>query len=562
MVDQVVKDLKQVIRGIVSTDNEILESHSSDASIFKKRPRIVVFPKSAEDISRLVKYVNLANKSGAGLHLTARARGTDMTGGPLSDSIVVNVDKLMNKVEVLNEDKLHAVVESGVEFTLFEQQALSPNTTLPAYPSSKQYAAFGGMIMNDCAGEKSLRYGKMHNFVDWIEMILYDGSIIKFEELTRSAVKEKMAGNDLESSIYRQVVSMVEKYQALISAHHPPVSKNSSGYALWRVWDQDRDTFNLSQLLIGSQGTLGIMSRAGVRLVHEKPHRTLLVAYVRDWAELPALINQVLPFDPEILEAYDEQTLRVAMKYSAGLAKSIDVSVLRMWMMFGRERKYRRKFNQLPPLTLLIELAEDEVAILNKKIIDIQTLMQSKNLLCRPISKKTEYNKYWAIRRESYKLLKDHSPGKTAAVFIEDFCVNPDKLGSFFPKLINLLNEHGIQATIAGHAGNGNFHVIPLMDFSNQAEREKIIPVMQRVHDLIWEHGGTITAEHNDGILRTPFVEEQFGSDMYKLFREVKRIFDPNNIFNPGKKVGGSLQSVRDNMISNNPDQETKQIYA
>jgi len=562
MTEQLLKDLKSVIRGKIKTDAETLTDHSVDASVFTRMPKAVIFPKSADDITRLVKYVNLANESGAGLHLTARARGTGMTGGSLSDSIVVNVDKYLNSVEIVSEGDLHAIVQSGVEFTLFEKQALPEHLTMPVYPSSKNYAAFGGMIGNDCAGEKTLRYGKMHDYVDWIEMVLHDGSVARFQELDRENVKAKMSGEGAEASIYRQLIPLIEKHDAMIQAHHPPVSKNSSGYGLWRVWNKERDTFNLSQIITGSQGTLGIMTRARVKLIHERPHRTLLTVYIRDWQELPTVVNQMLPHEPEMLEAYDATTLDVAMKYRGELAKSIGISKFKMWQLFGKERQYKRKHKQLPPLTLLIELAESDVVELNNKIAAVQHTLIESRLDFQVVSDDAEYKKFWAIRRESYKLLKDHTPGITATVFIEDFCIKPENLPSFFLQMLTILRENSIQATVAGHAGNGNFHIIPLMDLSDDAQRQKIVPVMKQIHQLIWEHGGSITGEHNDGILRTPWVEEQFGTDMYRLFKEVKRIFDPNNIFNPGKKVDGTIQDLERSLIQDNPVQKTKKIYA
>ncbi len=559
---QLEQDLKKLIRGAVRTDPETLTTHSTDASVFSRLPKVVVFPKTPEDIVRLVNYVNLANKNGESLHLTPRARGTDMTGGPLSDSIVVNVDQHLNQVELVSEGDLHADVQSGVEFTLFEKQALPEHLTMPVYPSSKQYAAFGGMIGNDCAGEKSLRYGKMHDYVVWNEVVLHDGTIARFSRLTREEVNHKMTADGAEGSIYRQLIPLIEKHDAIIQAHRPPVSKNSSGYGVWRVWDKETDTFDLGQLITGSQGTLGIITRSRVRVIHDRPHRTLIRVYLHDWQELPTIINSMLPFEPEMLEAYDDNTLRVAMQYRSELAKVAGMSSFKLWRLFGSERSYKRREHRLPPLTLLIELAEGEVIELNNKIAAVQRTLQEADLDYKVVSDENEYKKFWSIRRQSYKLLKDHSPNMTATVFIEDFCVRPKELATFFPLLLKILQRHEIKATIAGHAGNGNFHIIPLMDLSDESQRTKIVPVMQEVHNLIWQHGGTISGEHNDGILRTPFVEKQFGTDMYNIFREVKRIFDPNNIFNPGKKVGGTLDDLEKSLITNNPEQTTKKIYA
>lgn len=562
MSDQIEKDLKSVVRGEVSGDPEIISDHARDASIFNRTPRLVVFPHNTEDIQRLVNYVNIANQDGKGLHLTPRARGTDMTGGPLSDSIVVNVDRHLNDIDVVNKNELYADVAPGVEFTAFEQEVLPTHLTMPVYPSSKHYAAFGGMIGNDCAGEKTLRYGKMHDFVIWNEVVLHDGSVARFGRVGWEVVQQKMATDTAEGSIYRQLVPLLQRHHTLIKAHHPPVSKNSSGYGLWRVWNELDDTWDLGQLITGSQGTLGIITKSRIRLIHDHPHRTLVTVFIRDWQELPRIINAVLPFVPEMLEAYDDTTLAVAMQYRRQLAALHHISNFKMWRLLAKERVYKKRHQQLPPLTLLIELAEAEVIPLNNKIAGLQQVLLKDQLDFNVVSDRDEYHKFWAIRRESYKLLKDHTPGATATVFIEDFCVSPTQLPSFFPKVLQILHRHNIRATIAGHAGNGNFHIIPLMDLSLASERAKILPVMDEVHQLIWDHGGSISGEHNDGILRTPFVENQFGTDMYKLFREVKRIFDPNNIFNPGKKIGGTIDDITQSMITDNPVQKIKGIYA
>ena len=152
------------------------------------------------------------------------------------------------------------------------------------------------------------------------------------------------------------------------------------------------------------------------------------------------------------------------------------------------------------------------------------------------------------MRRESFNLLRQHVRGKRTAPFIEDFCIQPEKMPEFLPKLLKILKDNGIKANIAGHAGDGNYHIIPLMDLTKESERAKIVPVGQKVFSLIKEYGGTITAEHNDGIIRTPYIEQMFGAEVYGLFKEVKQIFDPQNIFNPGKKVGGTTKYIEDHI--------------
>jgi FAD/FMN-containing dehydrogenase len=161
-------------------------------------------------------------------------------------------------------------------------------------------------------------------------------------------------------------------------------------------------------------------------------------------------------------------------------------------------------------------------------------------------------NKYWTMRRESFSLLRQHVGDKRTAPFIEDFGIPPAQMPEFLPKALKILKDNGIKANIAGHAGNGNYHIIPLMDFNDPAVRGKIIPVADEIYKLIVEHGGTITAEHNDGMLRTPYLPLMYGEEVINLFQQIKDIFDPQNIFNPGKKVGGTKQDIKKYMAKHN----------
>jgi FAD/FMN-containing dehydrogenase len=165
------------------------------------------------------------------------------------------------------------------------------------------------------------------------------------------------------------------------------------------------------------------------------------------------------------------------------------------------------------------------------------------------ITDKQEAEKFWIMRRESFNLLRQKVKNKQTVPFIEDFCVKPEVLPQFLPKLMAILKENDIKANIAGHAGEGNLHIIPLMDLSKEEERAKIVKVATIVYDLIISYKGTITAEHNDGILRTPYVEKMFGAQVYKLFEKTKAIFDPHNMFNPGKKVGGTLAYMEEHIV-------------
>jgi len=202
----------------------------------------------------------------------------------------------------------------------------------------------------------------------------------------------------------------------------------------------------------------------------------------------------------------------------------------------------------LPKLIVLVEFAEDSKEELDRKCLAAVAALKKFPAFARTLEDGPESEKYWIMRRESFNLLRQHVAGKQTAPFIDDFAVVPERMPEFLPKLLKILSDAGIRANIAGHAGDGNYHIIPLMDLTKETERAKILPASEKIYSLIGNYGGTITAEHNDGIIRTPFLSKMFSLRTLDLFRQTKEIFDPQNIFNPGKKVGGTKEYLQNHI--------------
>ena len=495
-------------------------------------------------MENLVKYINLHKKEDPTLSVTGRAAGSDMAGGPLNESIILDFTKYFKKEEV-DIENLQARVGPGVFYRDFEEVTLPKHISYPVYPASKQLAAMGGIIMNNSAGERTLRYGQARDFVQELKMVLSDGNEYDIKPLSLDELKQKIAQGDFEGELYRKTYELVEKNYGLIMKAKPQVSKNSSGYALWRILDKEKGIFDLTQLFVGSQGTLGLLTEGRIRLVKEKLFEKMIVAFFKTWDDLPAVVNEVLPFDPDSMETFDDATLKLGIRFMPEIAKKAHTALLKFAAEFLPETWIGIKMLGLPKLIVIIELAEDNAEAIATKTAGItEKLKHFKHINYRVLDNPKEEEKYWVMRRESFNLLRHHVHGKRTAPFVEDFCIKPEKMPEFLPKLLKILKDAGIKANIAGHAGDGNYHIIPLMDLTKESERAKIVPVATQVFTLIKEYGGTITAEHNDGIIRTPYLDLMFGTEITTLFKEVKQIFDPQNIFNPGKKVGGSLDYI------------------
>ena len=531
------EELQAILRGGVEDSPDILEEYSKDASLFEVKPRLIVFPKDTKDVKALVKFVREHKEEN--LSLTCRSGGTDMTGGPLTQSIVVDMARYFNNIFEIKENK--AKVQPGVWYRDFEKEAEKQNLLLPSYPASKDICTLGGMVANNSGGEKTLRYGKTEDYVMELKVVLQDGEEYVIKPLLFQELQAKMQLGGFEGEFYQKLFALVQENKSLLLQAKPKVSKNSSGYYLWNIWDEK--TFDATKLFVGSQGTLGIITEITFRLVVPKKHSTLLVLFLYNFAPLAKLTNTLLKHAPESLESYDDHTLRFAMSHILDFVKLLKGNIITLAFQFIPEfLMFFKGGLKLPKLVILAEFTGDsEEEIYRKAEAAKKDLIGFKAQMRITKSDKEEL-KYMTVRRQSFNLLRHHVKGKRTAPFIDDIIVPPETLGEFLPKLQYILSKYKkIVYTIVGHVGDGNFHIIPLMNLKREENRALIPSLMEQVHKLVFSYKGSMSAEHNDGIIRTPFLEDMFGKEVVELFFKTKQIFDPQNIFNPGKKTAGDI---------------------
>ena len=523
---------------LFNTDPHVLEKYSRDASLFKVRPLAVAKPQTKDDLRKLVKYAKDNHTS-----LTMRAGGSDMSGGAIGEGVVVDVTAL-NKITRLGDN--HVTVEPGVFYRDLEKELNSRGLMLPCYPASKNLAGIGGMIGNNCGGEKTLRYGKMEDFIVSAKWIFADGNEYEVKPLSREKLAQKLSLNTYEGEIYRKIKALVDENRELLAEAKPKVSKNSSGYYLWNVYPErvegHGEMFDLNRLLVGSQGTLGILTEATLRLERVKTHHDLVVLFFKSWDEMPAVVNHLLKLKPEGLETFDKETLKLGIRFMPEVAEKAGENFLSFAKKFLPEAFISLQMLSIPEIVLLVEFAEDNEHLLKEKVHEAEAILKHFHVHHEVIERDSDEERFWIMRRESFNLLRQHVDGKRTVPLVDDFCVPVEAVPKFLPRAKKLLQEVGIKVNIAGHAGNGNFHIIPLMDLTNEEERGKLIPLAERFYNLVAEYGGTLSGEHNDGLVRTPFLNKIFKPEVLNLFKEVKNTFDPQNIFNPKKKVGATLE--------------------
>lgn len=261
--------IKKFFRGDVLDDPKTLSQYSHDASIFTLTPKLVVFPKDLEDLKGLISFVQLPGNHH--LSITPRSAGTDMSGGAITEGIIMDMTRYFNKIGEIGTD--FGVGQPGVYYRDFEKETLKQQMIMPSYPASKNIAALGGIVADNAGGEKTLTFGKTANFIESLKVVLADGNEYSFSPLSKSQLDKKMEQQDFEGEVYKKLFELINKNYDLIQKARPAVSKNSSGYFLWDVWDKSK--FDLTQLFCGSQGTLGIITEIKFKLVKVKPHSTL-----------------------------------------------------------------------------------------------------------------------------------------------------------------------------------------------------------------------------------------------------------------------------------------------
>ena len=535
------EELTALVKGDVENTAEVLETYSRDASLFVVRPEVVVYPKDVEDIQTIVRYVRREREAGSSVNLTARAAGTDMSGGPLGNSIILDVTRYLNKFIELTPGC--AVVEPGMYFRDFDKKTKAEGYLLPSYTASREICTVGGMVANNSGGEKNLKYGKTANYVEEVDMVLADGNLRTFASLDAHELAQKCDQSDFEGQIYRELRELLERHEGVIERARPKVTKNSAGYALWGV-KQSGGKFNIAQLIVGSQGTLGIITKIKFRLVEPKPHSAMAIIFLPTLKHLGTLVTSVLAHDPESFESYDDHTFALAVKYFPEFATQMKSNMVKLGFSFLPE-VWMAMTGGVPKLILLVEFAGNNAYEAETKARKLAYEIRHKYHLSVKIARnEREARKYWVVRRESFNLLRKKVRGLRTAPFIDDFVVPPGKLPEFFPKLEHLLSHYKITYTIAGHVGDGNFHIIPLVDPKDPCTAPMIDALSHTVYDLVIAFGGSISGEHNDGLIRTPYIGKMFGFEMVKLFERVKSIFDPLGMFNPGKKVGTNFEQA------------------
>ena len=540
-------------KGEIDMTEKSLDFYSHDASLFEIKPQMIVYPKDSNDVQKIVSLVAQNKHKIKDLSLTARSAGTCMSGGAVNDSIIMDFNRHFTNIENVTDKSARA--QPGVFFRDFYEETRKNLVFMPSYPASRNLCTIGGMVANNAGGERSLEFGKTENFVEELKVVFSDGNEYVVKPLNKIQLVKKMAQKDFEGKLYRKIFDLCEKHYDSIKSAKPNVSKNSMGYNLWDVWDRETGIFDLCKLIVGSQGTLGFVTDIKFRMVPIMPNSGLLVLFLKDIDDLGEIIPKVLESKPSTFESFDDATLKLAIRFMPSFLKTLGLKKF-LHLLISLMPDGLQLLRGVPKLVLMVEFTGATPQIVREKIHNLHKELGKHRARYEingfeedPTYYKSE--KFWILRHESFNLLRSKVKDKHTAPFIDDFVVNPEYLTEFLPKMRKIITKYKLLATVAGHMGDGNFHIIPLMKLDDPKERAKLLPAMKEVDNLVLKYKGSLSGEHNDGLVRGPWLKEMYGSTVFGYFKKVKEIFDEDNIFNPHKKSDAdwdySFSHIRDN---------------
>jgi FAD/FMN-containing dehydrogenase len=519
--------LQEHLVGEVMTSADARRYFATDASIFSLTPAVVVYPRNENDVRKTARFCWQLAERGRVIPITARGAGTDEAGGALGSGIMLVFPAHMNRILELDTKSGVVTLEPGINYGKLQQSLATHGRFLPCYPASLEYSTVGGAIANNASGEKSFKYGDTRTYVQSLRVVLANGEVIETGRLSKRELSKKLGLATFEGEIYRSLDTLLEEQRELVDKLQLDVTKNNAGYALLDVKRRD-GSFDLTPLMVGSQGTLGIITEAVIATETLNPETTLMMASFDslEQAQQAVLDLRALSDLPSTVEMVNNSLLEQVQQINPNQLKDV----------------LQPPF---PAIILFVELDTIKDGQ-RKKLLKKATKILEKhgsNLVTETDLERQQ--QIWKIRQAASTLLGYDQGLLRAVPIIEDGVVPPAQLRAFIENVYQLFEKNNLKPALWGHAGDGNLHVQPYLNLGQVGDRQKAFRLMDEYYKIISDLGGSPSGEHNDGRLRAPYLEKVYGPEVYALLQRVKQIFDPYGILNPGVKFGSSMDDIK-----------------
>ncbi|MGE5220783.1 MAG: FAD-binding and (Fe-S)-binding domain-containing protein, partial [Chloroflexota bacterium] len=506
-------ELKKRIEGEIRFDRYSRLLYSTDASIYQIEPIGVVVPRHKGDVQAAIE---IADK--LGVSVLPRGGGTSLAGQAVGHSIVLDFSKYMQNVLEVNREELWCRVQPGLVQDELNAYVRGMGLQFGPDTSTSNRATIGGMIGNNSSGAHSLTYGKTLDHVIELTVLLADGSEAVLRDLSLEAAESRSRADTIEGRAYREVFRLAEQLKNEILARYPKIMRRVSGYNLDEFVKPQ--PFNLSRMIVGSEGTLATIVEAKMRLVPKPKWTAMDVIHFNDDIEALECAQIVLQTGPYAMESTDKMVLNLARG--------------------NIEQSRKLGFVQgTPDSLLMVEFAgetEDEV---KDQVYKLEAMRQREKIgyAATLAFKPEEVKAIWGVRKAGLGLLLGMKGDKKPIAFVEDTAVAPAKLPEFIRRFREVVARHDTIAGYYGHCSVGCMHIRPLINLKEESEMHKMVSIANAISDLVLEFNGAMSGEHGDGLARSHFNAKLFGPALYNAFRQIKRAFDPKSLMNPGKIV-------------------------
>ncbi len=503
--------LRAALSGEVGFERLDRALYSTDASVYQIVPLGVVIPKSREDV-----LATLAVCKRFGVPITARGGGTSQAGQSIGPGVILDFSKYLNRIIETNSAERWVKVEPGCVLDDLNHHVKPHGLQFAPDISTANRATIGGMIANNSSGTHSLIHGKTIDHVLELTVLLADGSMVEMKPLDKTAWATKSRQDNLEGAGYRIIQRLAQAHAEEIDRRFPKILRRVGGYNL----DRFLTSQNLADLFVGSEGTLGIVLEAKLRLVELPRAKALLVVQFADLLEALAATPAILAHGPAAVEVMDKFILDCTKL-------NPDASRLRDFIQGD------------PGAILIIEFYGDTAAELPPRLEALEADLRARGFGYHHhrVTEPAGQARIWKLRTLALGLSMAEKGDAKAISFVEDTAVSPEHLRDYIAEFLDVVRRHGTKAGVYAHASVGCLHVRPIVNLKSEEGVRRFQAIADDVAHLVLKYGGALSGEHGDGLVRSPFQEKMFGPALYQAFREIKRTFDPQNIFNPGKIV-------------------------
>ncbi len=486
------------IRGVYRTDARARAAYAEGAGIYRIIPAAVCLPVDHDDLAALIRWAGAERVS-----LVLRGAGSAMGGGNVGDGVIVDLTALRQAPLTIDAARRLAHAGSSVTLGALDQAAAGHALRLPPDPSSGRWATLGGMVSTNAAGARSVRYGSVRPWVQALDLLTADGEHV---HLARGEAPPEVAAL---ARFRREVEPAVLAAAPLVRQRFPHTRKNSSGYAL----DAFLRSGDLLDLVIGAEGTLGVVTAAEWRLDRVPRHQTALRLVLDSMDHFGEVITALLSHEPAAAELLD----RTFLDLVAGRLPAETAAAVR-----GAEA------------VVLVELEGDDLPALREATAAVRRDMAPFAARVDVALDEAEATELWALRHAASPILAGLPEDRRSLQVIEDGCVPVARVGRYIRFVREAAAARGLAVVMFGHAGDGHVHVNLLPELARGGWEAQVAALLEDVTDEIVRLGGTPSGEHGDGRLRAALLTRVYGGEIVELFRRIKTAFDPRGIFNPG----------------------------